>query len=158
MSVHFDLDQDILIYADSNGHMQLPLARLREPESEPVQRNEFAPFEVPSPPQIDITGFPPPHQNPQRSYQTVISPLHRVLFRILPVDSTISSEAIMQISRSADWQRRSSVLQLAISKLGRSPTCGGSWTVPEHILRSLMCRHGNRMEITSSTSEAQSLL
>jgi hypothetical protein len=60
----FDLEQDILIYADSNGHIQLPLARLRESDSEPVQRNEFTPFEVPSPPQLDITGFPPPYQNP----------------------------------------------------------------------------------------------
>jgi hypothetical protein len=60
----FDLDQDILIYADSNGHIQLPLARLRESDSEPIQRNEFTPFEVPSPPQLDITGFPPPYQNP----------------------------------------------------------------------------------------------
>ncbi|PMD13282.1 hypothetical protein NA56DRAFT_665668 [Hyaloscypha hepaticicola] len=60
----FDLEQDILIYADSNGHIQLPLARLRESDSEPVQRNEFAPFEVPSPLQLDITGFPPPYQNP----------------------------------------------------------------------------------------------
>ncbi|TVY39583.1 hypothetical protein LSUB1_G005822 [Lachnellula subtilissima] len=60
----FNLDRDILYYSDESGHIQLPLARLREPGSEPVQRSEFIPFEIVYPPQLDLAGFPPPYQKP----------------------------------------------------------------------------------------------
>ncbi|TVY51842.1 hypothetical protein LCER1_G007749 [Lachnellula cervina] len=60
----FNLDQDILYYSDESGHIQLPLARLREPGSQPVQRSEFIPFEIISPPQLDLAWFPPPYQKP----------------------------------------------------------------------------------------------
>ncbi|TVY16161.1 hypothetical protein LARI1_G006867, partial [Lachnellula arida] len=60
----FNLDQDTLSYSDESGHIQLPLARLRKPGSEPIQRSEFTPFEIVSPPQLDLAGFPPPYQKP----------------------------------------------------------------------------------------------
>lgn len=60
----FNLDEDLLSYSDESGHIQLPLARLREPGSDPLQRSEFTPFEIPSPPQLDLAEFPPPYQEP----------------------------------------------------------------------------------------------
>lgn len=64
----FDLDQDLLTYSDwERGHIQLPLARLRKPNYEPVQRSEFTPFEMASPPVLDLTRFPPPYHTPSTS-------------------------------------------------------------------------------------------
>ena len=60
----FNLDQDLLCYSDESGHIQLPLARLRKPGSDPLQRSEFAPFEIASPPKLDLVGFPAPYQKP----------------------------------------------------------------------------------------------
>ncbi|TVY90418.1 hypothetical protein LAWI1_G007252 [Lachnellula willkommii] len=60
----FNLDQDTLSYSDESGHIQLPLARLRKPGSDPVQRSEFTPFQIAPPPQQDLAGFPPPYQKP----------------------------------------------------------------------------------------------
>ncbi|TVY46737.1 hypothetical protein LOCC1_G006220 [Lachnellula occidentalis] len=60
----FNLDQDILYYSDESGHIQLPLARLREPSSDPIERSEFTSFQIPSPPQLDLSGFPPPYRKP----------------------------------------------------------------------------------------------
>lgn len=60
----FNLDQDLLSYSDESGHIQLPLDRLRKPGSVPIQRSEFTPFEIASPPQLDLTKFPPPYQKP----------------------------------------------------------------------------------------------
>ncbi|KAH8665130.1 hypothetical protein BGZ60DRAFT_64021 [Tricladium varicosporioides] len=60
----FYLDQDLLSYSDESGHIQFPLARLRETTSGPLQRSEFTPFEIPSPPQLDLAAFPPPYQKP----------------------------------------------------------------------------------------------
>jgi hypothetical protein len=60
----FNLDQDLLLYSDESGHIQLPLARLRKPSSDPLQRSKFTPFEIASPPQLDLAEFPPPYQKP----------------------------------------------------------------------------------------------
>jgi hypothetical protein len=60
----FDLDQDLLSYSDEGGHIQLPLARLRKPGSDPLQRSEFTSFKIVSPPQLDLAEFPPPYQKP----------------------------------------------------------------------------------------------
>ncbi|RDL33343.1 Uncharacterized protein BP5553_08782 [Venustampulla echinocandica] len=60
----FNLDQDLLSYSDETGHIQLPLARLRELDSDPLQRSEFTPFEIVSPPKLDLAEFPPPYQKP----------------------------------------------------------------------------------------------
>lgn len=60
----FNLDQDLVSYSDESGHIQLPLARLRKPDSDPLQRSEFTPFEIASSPQLDLAGFPPPYKKP----------------------------------------------------------------------------------------------
>ncbi|KAH7308783.1 hypothetical protein BKA65DRAFT_576314 [Rhexocercosporidium sp. MPI-PUGE-AT-0058] len=60
----FNLDQDVLSYSDESGHIQLPLARVRKIGSDPLQRTEFSPFEIPYPPRLDLTEFPPPYQKP----------------------------------------------------------------------------------------------
>ncbi|KAH7395440.1 hypothetical protein BKA64DRAFT_643277 [Cadophora sp. MPI-SDFR-AT-0126] len=57
----FNLDQDCLVYSDEDGHIQLPLARLRKTPSDPPQRSDFTPFDVPSPPQPDFDSFTPPY-------------------------------------------------------------------------------------------------
>ena len=59
-----NLDQDLLSYSDESGHIQLPLARLQKPGSDPLQRSEFTPFEIASPPQLDLAEFPSPYQKP----------------------------------------------------------------------------------------------
>jgi len=61
-----NLDQDFLSYSDESGHIQIPLTRLRDPGSDPIQRYEFTPFEIDCPPQLDLAGFPPPYQKPMR--------------------------------------------------------------------------------------------
>jgi len=58
-----NLDQDLISYSDESGHIQIPLARLREPGSDPLQRSEFTPFEVESPPKLDLARYPPPYYN-----------------------------------------------------------------------------------------------
>jgi hypothetical protein len=60
----FNLDQDLLCYSDESGHIQLPLARLRKPGSNPLQRSEFTPFEIAPPPKLDLAEFPPPYYKP----------------------------------------------------------------------------------------------
>lgn len=57
-----DFDQDLIAFSDESGHIQLPLARLREPDSEPPQRSEFRSFEIASPPTLDLLAFSPPYQ------------------------------------------------------------------------------------------------
>ncbi|KAG0648620.1 hypothetical protein D0Z07_5310 [Hyphodiscus hymeniophilus] len=60
----FNLVQDLLSYSDESGHIQIPLARLRKPGADPIQRAEFTPLEIASPPQSDLAEFPPPYQKP----------------------------------------------------------------------------------------------
>jgi hypothetical protein len=65
----FNLDQDLLSYSDysdESGHIQIPLTRLRKPSSDPlrVRLSEFTPFEITSPPQLDLAEFSPPYQKP----------------------------------------------------------------------------------------------
>ncbi len=57
-----DLDQNILCYSDMSGHIQLPLDRLRKPDSNPIRRSELTPFEIAPPPQLNLAEFPPPYQ------------------------------------------------------------------------------------------------
>ncbi|KAK0101800.1 hypothetical protein ONS95_006950 [Cadophora gregata] len=60
----FDLDQDLFTYTDVSGHIQLPLARFREPNSNPPERSEFIPVETKIPPQLSLKEFPPPYHKP----------------------------------------------------------------------------------------------
>ena len=67
----FDLDQDILFYSavklTRETHLQLPLDRLRQKSSADLQFSKFTPFDPPSSPQLDLTGFPPPYRQPSTS-------------------------------------------------------------------------------------------
>ncbi|TVY23756.1 hypothetical protein LHYA1_G007433 [Lachnellula hyalina] len=58
----FNLDRDVLCYSDESGHIQLPLDRLRKPPQ--PQRQEFTPFEIVPPAQLDLAEFPPPYHSP----------------------------------------------------------------------------------------------
>lgn len=60
----FDLIQDLLSYSNTGSHIQISLARLREPNCDLIQRSEFTPLERPPPhPQLDLVAeFPPPYE------------------------------------------------------------------------------------------------